>query len=175
MGGVVFLPCYLTWGQTMVEVRTIMVTSFKKSHVCTAAHAQCPWLWRRPPPTHASVGDSWTIMGKSGPVSGGITAPFSWVLVHTVLFLPSKSLFPQSCVSSGSPMVGLMVTPPRGLMLYPGLLLPEPLALWQATADPCLHRRPSNTVLAQSLWDLLVCTRCCLSPLWISDGYGIWF
>ena len=27
----------------------------------------------------------------------------------------------------------------------PGLLQPEPLSLRQATADPCLHRRPSNT------------------------------
>ena len=30
--------------------------------------------------------------------------------VHKVLFVPSKSLFPQSCVSSDSSMVGLMVT-----------------------------------------------------------------
>ena len=29
---------------------------------------------------------------------------------HKVLFVPSKSLFAQSCVSSGSFMVGLMVT-----------------------------------------------------------------
>ena len=29
---------------------------------------------------------------------------------HKVLFVPSKSLFPQFCVSSGSSMVGLMVT-----------------------------------------------------------------
>ena len=27
----------------------------------------------------------------------------------------------------------------------PGLLLPVPLSPWQATADPCLCRRPSNT------------------------------
>ena len=30
--------------------------------------------------------------------------------VHKVLFVPSKSLFPQSCVSSGSSVVGLMAT-----------------------------------------------------------------
>ena len=30
--------------------------------------------------------------------------------VHNVLFVPSKSLFPQLCVSSGSSMVGLMAT-----------------------------------------------------------------
>ena len=31
------------------------------------------------------------------------------------------------------------------LLCDPGLLLPEPLPLQQATADPCLHRRLSNT------------------------------
>ena len=35
-------------------------------------------------------------------------------------------------------------------MPYPGLLHPE--TLWQATADPHLHERHSDTVLAQSLW-----------------------
>ena len=39
-------------------------------------------------------------------------------------------------------------------MPHPGLLHPEPLPLWQATADPHLLRRHSNTVLAQSLWGL---------------------
>ena len=29
---------------------------------------------------------------------------------HKVLFVPSKNLFPQSCVSSGGSMVGLMTT-----------------------------------------------------------------
>ena len=29
---------------------------------------------------------------------------------HRVLFVPSKSLFPQSCVSSGGSVVGLMAT-----------------------------------------------------------------
>ena len=32
MGGAVFPPCCLTWGQTMVEVMKIMATSFKRSH-----------------------------------------------------------------------------------------------------------------------------------------------
>ena len=37
-------------------------------------------------------------------------------------------------------------------MPYPSLLHPEPPSLWQATDDPYLHRRRSNTVLSQSLW-----------------------
>ena len=37
MGRAVFPPCCLTWGQTIVEVMKIMVTSFKRSHAGTAA------------------------------------------------------------------------------------------------------------------------------------------
>ena len=52
------------------------------------------------------------LMGMSGSISYGVTAPFSWVLacMHKVLFVPSKSLFPQSCVSSDGSMVEIMAT-----------------------------------------------------------------
>ena len=53
---------------------------------------------------------------------------------HKVLFVPSKSLLPQSCVSSGSPMVGLMATSSKRFMPYPGLLDPEPLPLLTHTS-----------------------------------------
>ena len=60
---------------------------------CT--HSFCPCS--RPPLTHASSGDSWTLTGKPGSVSCGVTAPFSWVLVHTrfCLCLP-RVCFPNS-------------------------------------------------------------------------------
>ena len=77
---------------------------------CMYCYTQCPQPCSRPPLTHGSSGDSWTFIGKSGSVSSGVTAPFSWVLVHKILFVPSNSLFSQFCVSSGSSMVGLMVT-----------------------------------------------------------------
>ena len=47
--------------------------------------------------THASTKDTQTLTGKSGSVSN------SFLLgpgVHNVLFMPSNSLFPQSCGSS---------------------------------------------------------------------------
>ena len=46
-------------------------------------------------------------------------------------------------------------------MPYLSLLHPEPLSLWQTTAEPYLHRRCSNTVLSQSPWSpwVLVLTR----------------
>ena len=52
---------------------------------------------------------------------------------HKVLIVPSKSLFPQSCVSCGGS-----------------------LPLQQATANPYPLRRYSDTVLAQCLWGLWV-------------------
>ena len=66
----------------MVEVVRIMVTSFKRLHAQTLHSVLDPSS--RPPLTHTSTGDSWTLTGKSGSVSCGATAPFSWVLVHTV-------------------------------------------------------------------------------------------
>ena len=48
---------------------------------CRHCYTQCPQHCSRPLPTHASAGDSWTLMGKSGSVSCGITASFSWVLM----------------------------------------------------------------------------------------------
>ena len=46
-------------------------------HCCTQGPQPCSG----PPLTHASAGGSWTCVGKSGSVSCGVTAPFSWVLL----------------------------------------------------------------------------------------------
>ena len=77
---------------------------------CMYCYSLCSEPCSRPPLTYASTGDSWTLTGKSGSVSCGVTAPFSWVLVHKVLFVPSQESVSQSCVSSDGSMVGLMVT-----------------------------------------------------------------
>ena len=47
-------------------------------------------------------------------------------------------------------------------MPHPGLLHPEPLPLWQATADPHLHRRHLNT--QKQVWLSL-----CL--VWCAKGF----
>ena len=61
----------------------------------------------------------------------------------------------------------------RGFMPYLGLLHPEPLPLWQATADLYLCRRHSNTALAQFLWGLWVLAhKVFWCPLSISGRYG---
>ena len=58
---------------------------------CRHYWTQCLWTCSRPLLILASTGDSWTLIGKSRSVSCGVTAPFSWVLVHTRFCLwPSK-------------------------------------------------------------------------------------
>ena len=144
----------------MVKVIKIMATSFKRSHAGTAAlSAPDPAAGhRRPSPLPETPGHSWACLGQSL-VGSLLFSPGSWCAQGSVGAL--KSLFPQSCVSSGSPMVRLMVTSSKRLMPYPSLLHPEPLPLWQSTFDPSLHRKHSETVLFQSLWGLwvLVCKR----------------
>ena len=70
--------------------------------LCQDCCIQCPQPYGRPLLINASARDSWTLTGKSGSVVGEVTAPFSWVLVHTRLFflcvcVLSKSLFLQFC------------------------------------------------------------------------------
>ena len=94
----------------------------------------CPQACIRPPLTQASAGNSWTLAGKSGSVSCGVTAPFSWVLVHTRFCLcPPRVCFPVLC-KFWQLYVGLMATSSKQVP-YPCLLHPEPLPLRQASAS----------------------------------------
>ena len=145
MGRAVFLPCYLTRGQTMVEVMKIRPPS--KGPMQAPPHSAPPTL-SRPAATHASTRDAWTLTGKAGSVSRGGTTPFSRVLAHQVLFAPSQSLLPESCVSSGGSVVGLGRPPPRGLVPHPGLLHPEPV-------PAAGHRWPYLVVEHNQLWEIL--------------------
>ena len=65
---------------------------------CMHCYRQCPQPCSRPLLTHASARDCWTLTGKSGSVFGGVTAPFSCVLVHTGFCLcPPRVCFPVLC------------------------------------------------------------------------------
>ena len=140
-------PCFLTWGQTMVEVMKIMVISFKRLHACTATQSPLtlpqatanPRLRQRLLDTHRPV---WVSL---------LWGHCSFLLgpgMQKVLFVPSRSLFPQSCVGSGGSMVGLMATSSKGAYAIPRSAAPG--ALRQATADLYLHRGHSDTILPQS-------------------------
>ena len=63
---------------------------------CMHCYTQCPRHCSRPPPTHTFAGDTWTLPGKPGSVSLGVTAPISWVQVHTSFCLcPQRVRFPS--------------------------------------------------------------------------------
>ena len=96
-----------TWGQTLVEVMKIMVT-FKRSHACTAP-LSVSQPCSRTLLTHDSAGDTWTSWPNLGQSLLGslLLSPESWFAQGSV---PSKSLTPQPCVSSGGSVVGLVAT-----------------------------------------------------------------
>ena len=94
---------------------------FFKKVPFTHCHTQCPQHCSRPPLTHASAKDSWTLMGKSGSVSCGVTAPFSWFLVCTRFCLCP----PRVCVSSCGSLVGLMVTSSKRTYCVPKSAAPR--------------------------------------------------
>ena len=80
----------------MVEVMKTMATSFQRPHGALLHSVPRPCI--RPPSTHASTRGSWTLTGRSGSVSCGVTAPLSWVLVHTRFCLcPPASVSPVLC------------------------------------------------------------------------------
>ena len=131
MGGAVFLPCYLlgpNYGGGN-EDNGDLLQRVACTHCCT----QCPQPCSRPPPTHASTGDSWTLTGKSGSVSCGVTAPFSSVLVHT-----------RFCLCSPEPVSPALC---KFWQLYGGVngnLLQEDLCRTH-TRSPCPCSRPLLT------------------------------
>ena len=113
---------------------------------CTHCCIQCPWLCSRPPTTHASARDSWTLTGS---LSLG-------VLVHTRFCLyPPRVCFPVLC---------------KFCWLYGGVngdLLQEGLCHTQVcfTQNPWLCGRP-----------LLTCTstRNTGTQFWLSLCGGLW-
>ena len=138
----------------MVEVMKIMATSFKTSHVCTAAlTAPNPASGHhQPTPPPETPGHSWASLGQSL-VGSLLLSPGSWCTKFCLC--PPRVYFPVLC-KFWQLYVSLMVTSSKRAYAIPRSAAPEPPPLWQTTADPYLHRRRSNTVLSQSLWGLWV-------------------
>ena len=96
---------------------------------------------------------------------------------HMVLFVSFKSLLSQSCVSSGSSMMELMVTSSERAYAIPRSTAPK------APAPAAVHCWP--ILLQQTLKHNSVLVfvgslgpgvhKACLSPLSISGGCGVWF
>ena len=144
-----------TWVQTLVAINE--ANGLQKA-TCIHWYTQCPQLCSRQLPTHASAGGSWTLPGKPRSVCSFLPGRGA----HKVLSVPSKGLFPQSCVSSGSSMVGLM-----------GDLLQEGLCHTQVccTQSPCLCSSPlltrTSTGDTQTQFWLSLCG---VSGSWCTQG-----
>ena len=131
-------------GSAMVEVMKIMVISLKRSHTCTAtlsAPDHVPGHCRPAPPLE-TPGHSQTSLGLS------LLGSRAFLLgpgAHKILFVSSKSLLPQSCVSSGGSVVGLVAISSKRAYATPRPIAPRAPSPVQATADLYLCRKHSNT------------------------------
>ena len=97
------------WGQIMVKVMKIMATSFKRPHAGTATlsgpnpAADQHWLtFLLETPGHAQASLGQSLVGLL------LLSPGSWCAYGSVCALQES--ISQSCVSSGSSVVGLMAT-----------------------------------------------------------------
>ena len=146
----------------MVEVMKIMVTSIKRSHACTVTlSAPNPAAGHhQPTPPPETPGHSLASLGQS--VLGSLLLSSGSCCIRFCCALQESTS--QSCVSSGSSVVGLMVTSSKRAYATPKAAAPEPLPLWQFSADPYLCRRYSNVILSQSLW-ISGCTHGLFEPL----------
>ena len=122
--------------QTLCDSMDCSLPGLLQKVPCTHCCTQCPQPCSKLPLTHTSTRNSWTLTGKSGLVSCGVTAPFSWVLVCTRFCLcpssicfPSPSKFCQLCGGAN------------------GNLLQEGLCHTQVccTQSPCPCSRPLST------------------------------
>ena len=91
---------------------------------CRYCYTQCPQPCSRPPLIHTSA-DSWTLMGKSGSVSCGVTASFSgsWCIQGSAC--AHQEFTSQFSVSSCGSMVGLMATSSKRAYAIPKCAAPK--------------------------------------------------
>ena len=136
-------------------------------------YTQCPLPaaghhWPRPP--LETPGHSWASLSQS--LWGHCF--FLWGPgTYKVLFVPSKILFPQCCVSLGSSVMG---TSSKRAYAIPSLLHPEPPPLRQSTADAHLLMRHSDSSVSVPVVSLGPGVhKACLSLLSISGGHWVWF
>ena len=159
-----------TWGQTMVEVMKIMVISIKRPHACTATvRAPNPAAGpHRPTPSPETPRHPQASPGQT-PVGSLFPSPGSWCTRFCCAL--QESIF-QSCVSSGSSMVGLMATSSKRAYAIPTRRASVP------AVDHC-RPIPPQEMLKHSSVSVSVgflgpgVHKVRLSPLSISGGNGV--
>ena len=109
---------------------------------------------------YASAQDSWTLPVKSGSVSFGVTSSFpgSWCTQGSVCALQEP--ISQSCVSSGSPMVGLVATSSKRAYAIPKSAASSPTQVC-CTQSPCLCSSLLLTCICTGDTQTLFCFHLC--------------
>ena len=110
------LSLLFTWGQTMVEVMKIMVTSFRRSHICTATlSASKPAAGHHQPmPLLETPGHSWESLGqvlvRSLLLSSGSLSTVSNTArgIYMYIEFPGDSYGKESACNVGDPWVGIL-------------------------------------------------------------------
>ena len=174
MGGAMFPPCCLTWGQNMVEVLKIMATSFKSALTAALSSPKPVAGHHRPMPMPETPGHSWASLGQSL-VGSLLLSPVSWCTQGFVCALQesvSPVLCEFWCLCGGA----------NGNFLQEGLCHTQ--VCW--TQSPCPSGRPllirtSAGDTHTQFW-LSLCgvsgswgAQGLLSPLSVSGGYEVWF
>ena len=139
-----------TWGQTMMEVMKTMVTTLKRSHACTSTLSA-------PNPAEATTSPRlhWRLLdttSKSGSVSWGGHCSFLLGSGAQGSVCALKVSIFQSCVSSGSSMVELMVTSSKRAYAIPRSAAPRapiPVAVlcWAIPPQEMLKHKHSSVSL----------------------------
>ena len=113
-----------TWGQIMVEIMKTMVTSFKRFYAGTATFSAPNRTagQHRPTPALETPGHPRGSLGQSL-VESLLLSPRSWCILGSVCTLQES--ISQSCVSSGSSMVGLMATSSKRAYAIPKSAAPR--------------------------------------------------
>ena len=143
---------------------------------CKHCRTQCLQSCTKPPlttPLPETPGHSRASLGPFFDHCSFLLSPGA----HNILFVPSKSLLPQSCVSSGSSMVGLMATSSRRAYAIPRSTAPRAPApaaghCWSVPLQETL-RHSSVSVSVGPLGP--GAHKVCLRPLRVSGEYGVWF
>ena len=171
-----FPPGCLTWGQTLVEVMKIKLTSFKMPHaptaILSAPNPAAGYLW--PTPLLEAPGHSQARLGQS----------LLWSLLLTRGFWCTRG-FVCAFQESVSPVLckfwwlyhGLMATSFKGSYATSRSTAPRAPAsaavhYWPIPPQKTL-RHSSESVSVGSLGPGV--HKVCLSPLSFSGEYGVWF
>ena len=156
MGGAVFPPCCLTWGQTMVELMKIMATSFKRSHAHIATFcapdpaAGHPW----PTPPLETPGHSHASLGQLF-LGSLLLSPGSWCTRFCLC--PPRVYFPVLC-KFWQFYVGLITTSSKRAYAIPMSAAPRAPA---PRAVHCWVVPPQEMLNSSSLRD--ICNKVSLS------------